>query len=365
MKLTDSILKAAKPKDKAYSLPDGKGLVLYIQPSGAKWWRFRYRHNGKAKMLSLGTYPTVSLAKARKEHVELRAMLAQGADPSFHRQEQKQQAVISAENNFESVARLWWNNWKDIRTERHAKYVLRRLESDVFPVIGNKAVKDLTAPTLVMVIKRIESRGAFDIAKRALNTISQVMRYAVAHGLAERNPAADIKPSDVLKPTKKSNYARLDEKDVPELLRKIDGYDGQPLTKLALQLMTLTFVRTSELIGARWDEFDFSKRQWRIPEERMKMRTPHIVPLSNQTINVLEQIKVLSGDNALLFPSERRNGKTMSNNTILFALYRLGYHSRMTGHGFRGVASTILHELDYNHDHIELQLAHINSTLSD
>ncbi len=211
---------------------------------------------------------------------------------------------------------------------------------------------------LLMVIKKIEARGALDIAKRALTTCGQIMRYAVAHGLAERNPAADIKPSDVLKQTKKTNYARLGENDLPELLRKIDAYDGQPLTKLALQLMALTFVRTSELIGARWDEIELEKKQWRIPAERMKMKTLHIVPLSKQAINVLEKIKDLAADQILLFPSERRNGKSMSNNTILYALYRLGYHSRMTGHGFRGVASTILHERGYNHEHIELQLAH-------
>ena len=211
---------------------------------------------------------------------------------------------------------------------------------------------------LLMAIKKIEARGALDIAKRALTTCNQIMRYAVAHGLAERNPAADIKPSDVLKPTKKTNYARLDQKELPELLQKIDGYDGQPLTKLALQLMALTFVRTSELIDARWDEIELNKKQWRIPAERMKMKTPHIVPLSNQAMAVLEKIKELAADQILLFPSERRDGKSMSNNTILYALYRLGYHSRMTGHGFRGVASTILHERGYSHDHIELQLAH-------
>ncbi len=211
---------------------------------------------------------------------------------------------------------------------------------------------------LLMAIKKIEARGALDIAKRALSTCGQVMRYAVAHGIAERNPAADIKPSDVLKPAKKENYARLDQKELPELLRKIDQYDGQPLTKLALQMIALTFVRTSELIGAKWEEIEIDKRLWRIPSERMKMKTPHIVPLSDQAITVLEEIKKISGGNALLFPSERGQGKSMSNNTILYALYRLGYHSRMTGHGFRGIASTILHERGYLHDHIELQLAH-------
>ena len=211
---------------------------------------------------------------------------------------------------------------------------------------------------LIAMIRKIEVRGALDIAKRVLTMCGQIFRYAVAHDLAERNPAADIKPSDVLKPTKKTNYARLDQKELPGLLRKIDTYDGQPLTKLALQLIALTFVRTSELIGARWIEIDLDRKEWRIPAERMKMKTPYIVPLSKQAIAVLNQIRALSADETLLFPSERRDGKSMSNNTILYALYRMGYHSRMTGHGFRGIASTIFHEQGYNHEHIELQLAH-------
>lgn len=358
MKLTDSIIKAAKPNAKAYSLPDGQGLALYVQPSGAKWWRYRYRFNATAKMLSMGVYPDVTLKAARNQQAAFKELLAQEIDPSQHRQERKQQEALATENSFESIARLWWIQWSVARNQRHANYVMRRLESDVFPVIGRKPVTELTATMLLMVIKKIEARGALDIAKRALTTCGQIMRYAVAHGLAERNPAADIKPSDVLRPTKKTNYARLGEQELPELLRKIDAYDGQPLTKLALQFMALTFVRTSELIGGRWEEIDLDKKQWRIPAERMKMKTQHIVPLSDQAIIVLEKIKNLSADHILLFPSERRNGKSMSNNTILYALYRLGYHSRMTGHGFRGIASTILHERQYSHEHIELQLAH-------
>lgn len=358
MKLTDPIIKAAKPKEKPYSLPDGHGLVLLVQPSGAKWWRYRYRFNATAKMLSIGVYPDVTLKKARNEQARFKELLAQSIDPLENRKEEKQQAAIAATNSFESIARLWWNHWKHDKNERHAGYTIRRLEADVFTVIGNKPINEISASTLLMVIKKVETRGALDIAKRVLTMCGQVFRYAVAHGLAERNPAADIKPSDVLKPTKKTNYARLDQKELPELLRKIDEYDGQPLTKLALQLMALTFVRTSELIGTRWDEIDLIKKEWRIPAERMKMKTPHIVPLSDQAMAVLKKIKDLAADQILLFPSERRNGKSMSNNTILYALYRLGYHSRMTGHGFRGIASTILHERGYSHEHIELQLAH-------
>lgn len=359
MKLTDPVIRVARPKERPYKLSDGDGLVLLVQPNGSKWWRYRYRYNGKEKMLSIGTYPKVTLKEARHLRVTASDLLTQGIDPSQHRQEQKLIKTLAAENSFESVARLWWDNWKAARTERHAHYVIRRLEADVFPVIGSKPVTEITAPHLVMVIRQIESRGALDIAKRALSTCRQVFRYAVAHGLAGRNPAADIKPADVLKPVKKTNYARLDQKELPELLRRIEAYDGQPLTRLALQLMALTFVRTSELIGARWKEIEFDSKLWRIPAERMKMRFPHIVPLSRQAIAVLEALQELSGHSPLLFPGERNATRSMSNNTLLFALYRMGYHSRMTGHGFRGIASTILHEKQYPDKHIELQLAHL------
>ena len=358
MKLTDSIIKAAKPNENDYSLADGHGLSLLVKSTGAKWWRYRYRFNGTPKMLSIGVYPDVSLKEARNQHARMKELLAQGTNPSENRQEEKQQAAIAAANSFESVAHLWWNHWKHDKTERHAGYTIRRMEADIFPVIGHKPVNEITAAQFIAMVRKVESRGALDIAKRVLTMCGQVMRYAVAHGLAERNPAADIKPSDVLKPAKKTNHKRLSEKELPKLLRKIDSYDGQPLTRLALQLMAFTFVRTGELIGARWEEIDLDKKEWRIPAERMKMRSPHIVPLSQQAIKILEEIRKLAADDVLLFPSERRDGKTMSNNTILFALYRLGYHSRMTGHGFRGVASTILHEQGFNHDHIELQLAH-------
>lgn len=358
MKLTDPVIKAAKPQDKAYTLSDGEGLALHIQPTGAKWWRFRYRFNGKPGLLSLGTYPDTGLKAARLERDRLKDLVKQGIDPSQNRQEEKLIAKIVSENSFEAVARQWWKDWRSTRTERHAEYVLRRLEADVFPVIGNKPVTDITTPLLLMTVKKIEARGALDIAKRALQTCGQIMRYAVAHGLAERNPAADVKPADALKSARKTNHARLSAKELPELLRQIDAYDGQPLTRLALQMMAHTFVRTSELIGARWEEFDLEARQWRIPAERMKMRTEHIVPLTDQSLAILEDIRKLSGNRPLLFPSKRGEGKSMSNNTLLYAIYRMGYHSRMTGHGFRGIASTILHEQGYPHDHIELQLAH-------
>jgi integrase len=360
MPLTNpACINATCPKDKRHArYPDGQGLYLEVQPSGGKYWRLKYRFAGKEKRLALGVFPAVPLAKARKARDHARELLAQGTDPSAHKQERKLAQRLAVGTSLEAVARSWFEHWSGPRSQRHADYVLRRLEADVFPVIGHKPIGEVTAPMLLAMAKRVESRGALDIAKRVLQTCGQVFRYAVAHGVIERNPAADVKPSDALKPRKKTNYARLDARDLPELLRKIEGYDGTPYTRFALKLMALTFVRTSELIGARWDEFELGAAEWRVPASRMKMRTPHIVPLAAQAVEVLKCLHQLRDGNGLLFPGERDHAKPMSNNTILFALYRMGYRGRMTGHGFRGVASTVLHEQGFRHDVIELQLAH-------
>jgi integrase len=236
--------------------------------------------------------------------------------------------------------------------------VIRRLEADVFPRIGGRPLQSLTASSFREVAQRIERRGAAAIAKRVLQTCSQVMRYAVAHDLVRHNPVAEIKPSDILRRHKRRNYPRVGVGELPTLLRAIDSYVGSEHTRLALQLMSLTFVRTSELIGAHWEEFDLAGSRWNIPAERMKMKTPHVVPLSRQAKVILERLKEISFARELVFPGDLNPAKPMSNNTILFALYRLGYRGRMSGHGFRGVASTILHEQGWPHEHIELQLAH-------
>jgi integrase len=228
----------------------------------------------------------------------------------------------------------------------------------VFPLIGSRPVSEIQAPELVKMMKAIQRRGALDIAKRCYQMTSQVFRYAIAHGLAERNPAGDIKPSDILPSRRQTNYARVDARELPALLRAIEAYQGTPVTRLAIKLLALTFVRTGELIAARWEEFDLQAGQWRIPAERMKMRTEHIVPLSLQAIQILQILYGITGHSKLLFPGERDHSKPISNNTILKALERMGYKGRMTGHGFRGLASTILHEQGFDHAHIELQLAH-------
>jgi integrase len=216
----------------------------------------------------------------------------------------------------------------------------------------------LKLQTFVAMAKAIDARGARDIAKRAIETTGQVFRYALASGYTRRNPAADFKPRDILRASHKVNHARVDVKELPNLLRQIEVYQGTHVTRLAMKLIALTFVRTSELIGAKWSEFDFEESRWDIPKERMKMRTPHIVPLAKQTIEILATLRDLTGDREWLFPGDRNRAKPMSNNTILKALERMGYKGRMTVHGFRGLASTILHEREYTHEYIELQLAH-------
>ena len=356
--LTDTTAKQAKATEKAYKLTDGNGLYLMVNPNGSKLWRWKYRAGGKEKLMALGLFPDVNLAEARDARDSARKKLAKNIDPMVERKTLKRAQLVAAGNSFEAVARLWWLHWKNDRSDSHVEYVMRRLEADVFPAIGAQQIDQIEAPALVQMAKTIEKRGALDIAKRALQTAGQVFRYAVAHGLAVRNPVADFRPGDVLTSRKKTNYARLDGKELPELLRHMEGYQGSSVTRLALKLMAMTFVRTSELIEARWSEIDLGAARWDIPAERMKMKTPHIVPLSVQAVEVLRTLHLVTGHSVYLFPGERDHDKPMSNNTILGALARMGYKHRMTGHGFRGIASTLLHEMGFDHAHIELQLAH-------
>lgn len=356
--LTDTRIKTAKPQNKLYKLTDERGLHLAVYPTGSKLWQMRYRFDGKEKTASLGPYPEVSLAQAREKRDQMRRQVAGEIDPVQAQRQAKVAKKLAQENSFEAVARTWYGSWKSARSLRHADYVIRRLEADVFPAIGKRPIAEIQAPELVAMMKAIEKRGALDIAKRCHQMTGQVFRYAIAHGLAQRNPASDVKPGDVLASRRKKNYARIDAKELPDLLRKIEGYQGTPATRLAIKLLAFTFVRTGELIGACWSEFDFQAGQWRIPAERMKMRTPHIVPLSSQALQVLQILHGVTGSSALLFPGQRDHAKPISNNTILKALERMGYKGRMTGHGFRGLASTILHEHGFDHAHIELQLAH-------
>jgi len=358
MPLTDTEVRKSKPAEKAYRLSDGGSLYLWVTPAGGKLWRWAYNHDGKEKLMSLGKYPDVPLALARERHTEARRLLAMGTDPMAQRKADKTAAKCASENSFQTIAGLWFDHWRVDKSNQHVDATRRRMAANIFPLLGARPITEIEAPELVVMVKAIEERGAADLAKRALENTGQIFRYAIAHGYAKRNPASEIRPADVLRPTHKTNLARIDAKELPDLLRAIEVYRGTHVTRLGLKLMALTFVRTSELIGAKWAEFDMDAARWNIPAERMKMRTPHIVPLAEQTIEVLEMLRTLTGESEWLFPGDRSAAKPMSNNTILMALKRMGYKGRMTGHGFRGLASTVLHEKGYGHEHIELQLAH-------
>jgi integrase len=358
MVLTDTAMKKAKTKEKAYRLSDSGGMYLWLTPAGGKLWRWAYVYEGKEKLMALGRYPDVSLSMARERHSDARRLLASGVDPMAQRKAKKIAERVASENSFSSVATRWLEHWQEGKSHRHVDSTRRRLASNIVPYLGARPIAEIEAPELVAMVKAVEQRGARDIAKRALETTGQIFRYAIAHGFTRRNPAAEIRPGDVLKATRKVNYARIEAKDLPHLLRQVEVYPGTHVTRLAIKLMAMTFVRTSELIGARWVEFDLEAARWDIPAERMKMRTPHIVPLAKQALEVLAVLRALSGDREWVFPGDRNPKKSMSNNTILKGLERMGYKGRMTGHGFRGLASTILHEQGYAHEHIELQLAH-------
>jgi integrase len=358
MALTDTEIRRSKFADKPYRLTDGRGLYLQITKTGGKLWRWKYRFEGKEKLMALGQYPDVPLADARDRLAEARRLLASGVDPMATRKAEKAAKREAGANSFQAIAALWLEHWCADKSPRHADTTRRRLEANVFPCLGARPIAEIEPPELVAMVKAIEARGAGDLAKRALETAGQIFRYAIAHGYASRNPVAEFKPADVLKPTRKVNLARVDAKELPALLRAIEVYRGKVVTRLAIKLLALTFVRTSELIEARWEEIDFQAGRWNIPAQRMKMDTPHIVPLSRQAIEVLEMLQTLTGAGDLLFPGDRDPKRPMSNNTILLALDRMGYRGRQTGHGFRGLASTLMHEQGYPHEHIELQLAH-------
>jgi len=368
MALTTRELDNARPNGKPYRLADGGGLCLFVAPTGARLWRWRYRFDGKEQTMGFGEYPVVSLKEARDQHYVARKKLAAGVNPMAERkaeaaakQEEAKALQRGAESSFEQIAQKWWEWWSIGKSPNHAAQVMRRLVADVFPAIGHKFIDSITAPDVRDILRPIEARGARDVAKRAHETIGQIFRYAIANGLGTRNPAADFKPSDVLKPADEENFARVDAEDLPVLLAKMWVYDGDVLTICAMQLMAYLWVRTSELIEAEWPEFDLDKARWEIPPERMKKKRPHVVPLPPQAVVILRNLFWRTGKGKKVFPGANDN-ETMSNNTILGALYRLGYKGEMTGHGFRGVASTVLYDSgEFEGDWIEMQLAHVQS----
>lgn len=364
MPLSDIRLKALKPKvkpdgtstSKAYKVTDEKGLYVEVTPTGSKLWRFKYRFEGKEKLLSVGRYPEISLKQARERRDDLRKQVAAGIDPSEARKAEK--LSKAGMESFETVTREWHLKHKHNWSAEHAERTLTRFEKNVFPWLGSKKVNDISAPELLVVLRRIESRGALDTAHRTHQQCGQVFRYAVATGRAERDPSLDLKGA--LPPVKTKHHASLtDAKQIGELLRAINGYSGYFPTQCALRFAPLVFVRPKELRSAEWSEFDLGNAEWRIPAEKMKMGILHIVPLSKQALAILEELKPFTGSGKYLFPSNRTKERPMSDNTINGALRRLGFtKDEMTGHGFRSMASTLLNEQGWNRDAIERQLAH-------
>ena len=359
MPLSDTAIRKAKPADKTQRLFDGGGLYLEITPAGGKLWRQKYRFGGKEKRLAHGTYPEVSLAEARDRRDNARRLLAAGTDPGEHRKAEKQAGEDRAANSFEAVAREWFGKFAPNWAASHAGKIMGRLENDLFPWIGSRPVAEIKAPELLRCLRRIESRGALETAHRVLQNAGQVFRYAIATGRADRDPSTDLRGA--LAPWKPQHYpAPTDPKAVGELLRAIDGYTGGNVVKAMLRLAPLVFVRPGELRQAEWAEIDLEAAEWNIPAHKMKMREPHMVPLSRQAIEILTDLQPLTGNRAHVFPGGHDPRKPMSEAALNAALRRMGYDkTTMTAHGFRAIARTLLdEELGFRPDYIEHQLAH-------
>lgn len=358
MTLTVIEIKSAKPKEKPYKMADEKGLYLLINPNGSKLWKFKYRFAGVEKKLSFGAFPDVSLSAAREARDEARRQLTNTIDPGILKNSIKRSKKMADENSFEAVAREWHAKFTPQWSKNHGERILIRLEQNIFPWLGKRPINEVTAPEILSALRRIENRGAVETAHRVSQMCGQVFRYAIVIGKAERNPAVDIRGA--IAPVKQKHHASIiDPDEIGKLLRAINEYRGNFVTKCALQLAPLFFVRPGELRHAEWKEFDLDKAEWRIPAAKMKMKEQHIVPLAKQSIEIIKELSAYTGTGQYLFPSLRTATRPMSENTVLAALRRLGYSSdEMTGHGFRSMASTLLNEHGWNRDAIERQLAH-------
>jgi integrase len=369
--LTDSKVRATKPAlgddGKAQTFTDGYGLYLLVQPQrigGGKLWRYKYTFEGKARLMALGKYPAVTLVAAREKHLAARQLVASGVDPMAQKKAVKIAKKVAEESAFANVYKLWLAHWRQNKSPRHVDYTERRIAADVLPLLGARPINEITAMDIKAMAKKIDARGARDVAKRAIETTGQIFEYAMHDDLCSRNPARDFKIGNILSPASTRNRPRVSLEELPELLRAIDKYKGF-ITRLALKLSALTFVRPSNIRNAQWREFDLDNARWTILGEQMKAiyssafaTPPHIVPLSRQAVEVLRALQQLTGDGKYLFPSDRKSNQPMSGATINAALERMGYSGRMCPHGWRGVASTALHEHQFPHEHIELQLAH-------
>ena len=351
--LTDIAIKKASPRDKPFRLADSGGLFVFVSPNGSKLWRLKYRRGGKEQTASFGAYPGVSLREAREKRDTFKASLANGGPAK--------EAPRSP--SFETVAREYVERQAKRRVPRYRVDAIKRLEMNVFGALGARPIAEIEAPEILAVLRKIEERGAHEMAARIRALCSQAFRYGVACGHCKRDPAGDLRGA--LAPHVTRHHPAISPGELPELLKRIAAYDGDKVTRYALQFMALTFLRTSELIGATWAEFDIADSLWTVPGDRMKMKAAHVVPMARQTLALLEELRALNGDSPYVFASPFNAAKPISNNTILFALYRLGYRGRQTGHGFRSVATTILNEERergahaFSPDVIERQLDHV------
>jgi integrase len=356
--LSDLQIKNAKPRDKDYKLTDGFGLHLLITPTGGKLWRFQYRYAGKQKLLSFGVYPSISLVEAREKRETARKQLANEIDPGDLKKAQKAARIENASNSFEAVTREWHERFKTQWSEAHSERILKRLELDIFPWIGARPIGEIKPPEMLSVLRRVEAR-TLETAHRLKIACGQVFRYAVATGRAERDPVADLRGA--LPPVKNKHFAApTDPKDVAPLLRAIDEYDGSFVVKCAMRLAPLFFVRPGELRKAEWSEIDLDAAEWNIPGHRMKMKEAHLVPLARQAVEILRELKLLTGHSRYVFPCQRSPLRCMSDNAVNAALRRMGFEkTEIVGHGFRAMARTLLDEvLHVRPDFIEHQLAH-------
>lgn len=358
MPLTDIQIRKANPKEKPYTLNDGNGLSLLIEPNGSKGWRFRYRFAGKPKMISLGVYGQVTLAEARKKRDEAKKQLAENINPSDARKSEKIALKYATENTFYAVAMEWHSSKCSTWSDGYASEILRCFENDIFPYIGKRPIDQIAPLELLAVLQKIEKRGALEQANKIRRRCGEVFRYAVITGRVKYNPAPDLAGAMNKPETKHFPFLREDE--IPDFVKALNNYQGSKITKYATQLLMLTGVRTVELRLAEWSEFDFDNAIWEIPKERMKKRRPHLVPLSPQVIAILNELKVITGYYPLLFPGRNDVRKPISEASINKVIEKIGYKGRLTGHGFRHMMSTILHEKGFDSAWIELQLAHVD-----
>lgn len=362
MALTEVQVRKAKPRIKAYKIYDEKGLYGLVKPNGIIYWKLRYTFGGEKK-LSLGQYPEVSLKEARDKRDEARRSIADGIDPGLAHKLKKLMRNISKDESFEGVAEEWHAKNKPRWNNKHRDRVIHWLKKDVFPALGKRRLREITAPELLAVLTKIEGRGALYMAQRVRAIVSEVFLYAIAHGKADVNIAVGLQRAMQVR-EKSKGFAYLSADELPKFLRRLDRYDGEPQTKRALQIAIYTMVRTTELRGAKWNEIDFESALWEIPASRMKMKEKHLVPLARQVDELLKEQHELTGNGEYIFPNGNRMIKPMSENAMLYAIYRIGYHSRATTHGFRKTASTILNEAAvknhrrFDKDYIERQLAH-------